>query len=320
MKGETTEFLVDFKSIVRVKNVSSSTSLSSNVMVQCEVKISADKWPLFSCSYLPEDLDESKRIYFTATNPTKATMSCLKSLGHKRKWSGYDFFGLNKPDVMAAVTTAMQEDGMSEFEVTPEISEDPAPSLPNMRKSGATIWWGGCLSYGVPVLEPPYQKTVSEGKSYRLQPGYVGVRVIQQLCKETEVLCEVTRGSSGPQFSCSLADSLDAPATFRTPTQAMYYIFQILGLNDLRRNWSGYEFFGFNKPKVLAQIACPSHHYRDSSDLDLEKHPQLAKIANIRARKGGPTNGLSGRRAKESRNEAIHDVVKLASFDSISSK
>ena len=320
VKGETTEFLVDFKSIVRVKNLSSS-SLSSNVMVQCEVKISADKWPLFSCSYLPEDFDESKRVYFTATNPTKASMSCLKSLGHKRKWSGYDFFGLNRPDVMAAVTAALQEKGMDEIELIPETPSDQAPLLPNVRKSGATVSWGGCRSYGVPVLESPYQRIVSAEKSYRLQPGYIGIRIVQELCRERVVLCEVTRGADGPLFSCSLAGSLDEPATFRTPTQAMHNIFEVLELPELRRrHWSGHEFFGFLKPRVLASLTCPSHHYKDTAELRLDRYPDLSKLANIQMRKGGPTSSLSGKRAKQRRNEAIHEVVQRSAFGDVVSK
>ena len=70
----------------------------------------------------------------------------------------------------------------------------------------------------------------------------------------------------------------------------------------------------------MSQITCPSHHYRDAQDLDVDKYPELAKLANIQVRKGGPTNELSGNRAKKNRNEAIHDVVQLSSFGDISSK
>ena len=49
---------------------------------------------------------------------------------------------------MTAVTAAMQEKGMDEFELIPEIPSDPAPSLPNVRNSGATISWGGYAGKG----------------------------------------------------------------------------------------------------------------------------------------------------------------------------
>ena len=125
------------------------------------------------------------------------------------------------------------------------------------------------------MLEPPYQRIVSADKSYRQQPGYIGIRIIQELCREREVLCEVTRGADGSLFSCSLAGSLDEPVTFRTPTQAMNNIFEVLELPDLRRHWSRHEFFGFLKPKVLASLTCPSHHYKDTAELRLDRYQDL---------------------------------------------
>ena len=223
VKGNTLELLPGFQSKVRVRNLcpSEDQTAVANVVVTCDIKLSVDSYPLFSCHYTLDD--GCKPSHFAASNPTKATMACLKSLNHKRNWSGYEFFGIHRADVSAAMIAAFASADEFDVETVPDVADTELPVLPTVRKNGATISWGGCRSYGVPVLEPAYSKTVSSGKSYRLQPGYVGVRIVSELCREREVLCQVFRGPEGPQYSCYLADSLDTPPVqFRNPTLAMH--------------------------------------------------------------------------------------------------
>ena len=81
-----------------------------------------------------------------------------------------------------------------------------------------------------------------------------------------------------------------------------------------KRNRSGDVFFGFNRSEDLKVLKCRIAEY-NPGNVD----PAFQKLENIRIRNAGKTSCLV-KKNRLSRNDAIHDAVKLASFDDVESK
>ena len=143
-----------------------------------------------------------------------------------------------------------------------------------------------------------------------------------------KIYCKIREGETGPEFCCQ---SGEVSTISIKPTPAIREMFEKLGIS-LTRNWSGYEFFGFNKPEVLSVIACPKADYFDPENtvndgsktkrkrVDANNYPALERVAAIEARNAGKTSELLHNKSRVNRNAAIHDVVKMASSDDVKSE
>ena len=81
-----------------------------------------------------------------------------------------------------------------------------------------------------------------------------------------------------------------------------------------KRNWSGFEFFGFYRVdvlKTLTKINDKKNCYNNEG--------VLRDVQNIRNRNAGPTNEMKLKQAINNRNKKIDAVVDFASFRDIKS-
>ena len=140
---------------------------------------------------------------------------------------------------------------------------------------------------------------------------------------------EILRGEAGPEFVCYTLDKNDNNKTIHScksskPTTAVNNILKCLNFQKTR-NWSGYEFFGFNRSDVIHHLN--SANKNEEIDTCLQKktcvnannYPELVKIAHIQNRQAGKTESLFHQKSKNARNETIHNAVKLASQDDVES-
>ena len=271
-----------------------------SIDITCSVlKSNGTEMPLFKCEYSSES--SPNPVVFTAMNPTKATNNVLKSIGKcLHKWSGNDFFGFRRNDVVNK----------------------------NVTVECCKIVWVGIVSFGIPIINNPRYIYSVGSNNLRLQPGFESVRNVNG----NDIHCQVVKTDVGPQFKCFLeSDSVIGQST--KPTIAMNEILKNLGISK-RRNLSGYEFFGFNRSDVLKVIKAPIEVYKDPllktlcdgvNDADLEctgsKKSNLCfeKLSAIMNRNAGPTSELKNTKSQKSRNAAIYDSVKLVSFDDVES-
>ena len=79
------------------------------------------------------------------------------------------------------------------------------------------------------------------------------------------------------------------------------------------KKWSGFEFFGFNKPDVLRNLQ------QKVITFETSKHQILNSALKVHNRNAGPTHTLTGKHIKR-RNELVHELVNFASFNDAACK
>lgn len=246
--------------------------------------------PLFQCTYKLDSTSELCSI--TTKNPTEVANKVVKKLtGSKHKWSGNDFFGFRRNDVIQKITNG------------------------NNNSNSVKIGWLGVKSFGIPILLDQYKYT-SGNSSYRLQPGFEIIRSITiNSVRNFNVHCQIVKTDQGPRFKCFSEDLQHVTALALKPTVAMKEIFDKLSIPKTR-NRSGYEFFGFNRSEVLNVIKEPIISHQDPI---ITHTAALDKLQKIHDRNAGPTSSLVHKKSRYARNEAIHDAVKFGSFNDIES-
>ena len=189
-----------------------------------------------------------------------------------------------------------------------------------------SITWNGIKSIRNPVQnDQRFTYQFGGGNVLNLNSGFTSIRGIKSEDTQFYIYNEITIGDSGgPEFKCYTLDNnneLDKICKGSKPTSVVNEIFDILKVKK-KRNWSGFEFFGLNRTDVIQQLNCknealikqPSKKSRDANS-----YPELVKVASIQVRNAGKTDDLQHKRSKDVRNEAIHEVVKLASQDDVQS-
>ena len=78
-----------------------------------------------------------------------------------------------------------------------------------------------------------------------------------------------------------------------------------------KKNWSGYEFFGFHRKDVQKVLK------KSEKALEIFDELALKDVHNIVVRNAGPTSQLKSKQAMSNRNSKIDAVVKYASFGDI---
>jgi len=159
-----------------------------------------------------------------------------------------------------------------------------------------------------------------------LRPGFTSVRDVTYGIDCYRVYCEILKGEGGPEYKCfTINESEEVLYSSQNlkPTPAVNGLLQILNIGT-SRNWSGFEFFGFNRTDVINQLSW-NPLTEEIQNLpkkirgDANSYPELAKIAAIQFRNAGKIDELLHNKSKDARNEAIHNVVKLASKDDVQS-
>ena len=269
--------------------------------MECTIlKSSLTGTPLFQCSY---KLDYNSDVCsITLKNPTDAANKVIKLLcGSKHKWSGNEFFGFRRNDVLQKI-----------------ICDE------SVNKTSVRFNWIGVKSYGTPIISDERYRYVSGNSYFRLQPGFESVRsVIVNNINEFNIHCKILVYDEGPRFQCLEENTENVTNLTTKPTVAMNEMFKLLNIPKTR-NRSGYEFFGFNRSDVLNVIKAPITSYHDPiihneviSNPNVDSY--LNKLQAIHDRNAGATSYLLHKKSKYARNNAIHDAVKFTSFNDIES-
>ena len=270
-----------------------------SIIIECKVvKANLSGCPLFQCSY--KSNTNAEIITVSAKTPTEVTNKVLKKIckNCKHNWSGNEFFGFRRNDVLTAISTR------------------------NMGKVVVKFNWFGIKSYGIPIISDPRYLYSTGACHFRLQPGFESVRqVVLNEVTEYIIHCKILQSESGPLFMCHTADKKHSFESIK-PTIAMNGVLKALGILKTR-NRSGYEFFGFNRADVLNVIKGDITSYSDpilNERYASTNETCLKKLEDIRVRNAGPTSHLLHKKSKIARNGTIHDIVKFASFGDVGSK
>lgn len=139
------------------------------VEVICKIHVSTLKKPLFKCRITT--LNKS----FLANTSTTVANKLLSYLGHKKKWSGPEFFGFRRQDVRLAVSESAAD--VNNYENNDVVMKDATKEIdiPNIQRD-VQLAWVGVVSLGNQVVnDPNYDYVLSETK-ISIQPGFLSVR------------------------------------------------------------------------------------------------------------------------------------------------
>ena len=174
-----------------------------------------------------------------------------------------------------------------------------------------------------------------------VRPGYDARLNLNSEGTSFEISCKVVSSRShnfGPIFQCAVISGEDNLYTTQEvkPTIAVRIVFDFLKIKEYKKNISGYEFFGFQRPDVIKQLhalakVCRKRQLYDDlgesttiNDTRVRKrkivsqYPLLDKVANTKTRNAGPTNALKPQARKE-RNTLVHEMVKFTSSNDVQS-
>ena len=282
--------------------------------------------PLFKCTC------EEKSVKIIATTPTQAANSVLKELGLQttKHWSGPMFFGFLRKEIISKLSINQVSDN-TENEA-PDTDESEPSSCDKVtiniaQRSGRLVSWLGILSVGEnPPCDDGTNRTLwSYGSGENvvpLRPGYDARLNLNLEGTSFEISCKVVSSRShnfGPIFQCVVISGEDNLYTTQEvkPTTAVRNVFDFLKIKEYKKNISGYEFFGFQRPDVIKQLqalakVCRKRQLYDDlaesttiNDTRVRKrkiisqYPLLDKVANTKTRNAGPTNALKPKARKE---------------------
>ena len=89
------------------------------------------------------------------------------------------------------------------------------------------------------------------------------------------------------------------------------------------KNWSGFQFFGLDRNKVL-KTSCPILKlYPPCLDMNRDKQTNnsvIVELMNIRKCGSGKTSSLLNQKAFKSQKKTIHSLAEFGSYDDVKSK
>ena len=234
-----------------------------------------------------------------------------------KSWPGPRFFGFSLACVKRLLVKSLENSASqrasaaaaaAERDETMEVEEGVDTLL---SESSDNCPWIGVQSFGHVVTGEFSENFIHEhdGIKYNIRRGYISTRGVKCLSGKTEVVtCKVALHGPLPKFICKCKDMSVASEDVGTALNLI-----LNNLNAItKHHWSGYEFFGFHRKKVLNVLKLQSRN----SQIEDEK---LRDIQNIRLRNAGPTNDLKSKQAIERRNAKIDSLVEYASFGDIKS-
>ena len=256
--------------------------------------------------------DEAKNI--TSMKITTVSRQIINELNVEttHTWSGMKFFGLDRSDVQRLLKSS--DTGVNK--VIKRSSNEQARSVDVGEIMGAgekDYCWLGIQSFGHIITGEFFDSFIKEHKGERyhhIRQGYISHMGVKCSTGEVRVItCRVSTFGPLPNYIC---ESNDTSVKSECITTA---VSQILGsVNAVtKRNWSGFEFFGFHRKDVFDVLKI---HDRNTDTFEDER---LQEILNIRLRNAGPTDNLKSKQAIDKRNSKIDSIVDYASFGDIKS-
>ncbi|CAB4015700.1 Hypothetical predicted protein, partial [Paramuricea clavata] len=215
----------------------------------------------------------------------------------------------------------------------------------NKHWSGRLVSWLGILSVGEdPPCDDGTDRTLwSYGSGENvvpLRPGYDARLILNSEGTSFEIFSfDSSRSHNfGPIFQCAVISGEDNLYTTQEvkPTTPVRNVLDFLKIKEYKKNISGYEFFGFQRPDVIKQLqalakVCRKRQlYDDLAEFTtindttvikrkfVSQYPLLDKVANTKTRNAGPTNALKPHARKE-RNTLVHEMVKFTSSNDVQS-
>ena len=153
--------------------------------------------------------------------------------------------------------------------------------------------------------------------------GFTSCRQVSCHSGPVVVTCEIKKDSKSnlPLFICSSPTCSISDHQISVCVKKLLQEIKCIG----KKHWSGYDFYGItraNVKKVLKNIEYDTEEnlpVKCDQEKDRNKYPILKNLTNVWQRNAGPTNTLSHKCYKNSRNELIHSVVDATSFGDIKS-
>ena len=265
--------------------------------------------------------DTEERPTFSCSSLTSTTVANLIlkrcNVMTAKKWSGVKFFGFDRKDVMSILSAEYRKvisscDSGNSTNNTDIIPENVCVDIasPDAKLIGNCAFIG-VMSYGSRITGAYESLFIREhdGRRFYLPNGYSAKRAVSvQNGERVIVTCKVEIIDNVINFICETNDMLvKLPYITKAVTSILEHI-----KSSSKRNFSGFDFFGFHRKDVLDRLAIPNY---DVSNVGI-----LKNISDIRKRNSCvKTSELVSKPAKLSRNEKIHAVVNYASYNDLKS-
>ena len=310
------------------------------------IKSTANKVALFEARIL-RNKKEIKRLISTSSTTVYRNVLSYLNIKVKGQLNGFRFFGFYSSEYKSSLQKLdeIRQNNINDKELESHAAahlsarnstdNDSSTNLlipSHLRESS----WGGVVSYGVAIDSPMFTKMIGKIK-FQYRAGYEAIRYLKfdkgDNPKAVALHLKIEEKDGKPLFK---AFTTEDPIIQLSSNKLSSVLSEIFSAFDIlpKRHWSGFEYFGLDKPDVLEvctkslqNLACkkldniPEEVSAGDSTKQSDQHGEqiLTDLKNIRKRNGGETSSLC-KKASKARNDKIHKLVEYASFGDIKSE
>lgn len=294
-----------------------------------------------------------KRV--SSNNPTTAYREILKFLEYqvKGKLNGGRFFGLTTKDFELAAKSErnmetdevhdmdreLETGGLKVIDFDNDLDDAEVELLQNDDEHLVSTHQRGNLSWvcvknfgSEESNNPSYHKNLGR-LTFKFRRGFESIRKWKTVDKkEINLHMKIEDQDGVPLFRVFTLENPLIMCSSKKLSEVKNMVFENLKISGKVRNWTGFSLFGLDRPEIIelcTERDVNTDYDSSESDDEMGSDAKMIKkqitdtvaksVLDIRHRNAGETSGLKSKKAQNSRNQAIHEIVEHVSFGDISS-